>query len=240
MATAAHVLADLHPDDIPADAARRLLVTAPLVLGSRHRTGAYARRLAGAWTRRPSDQLVDALDSALILLADHELATSTLAVRIAASVRTSAYAGLAAGLATVDGVLHGSAAAEVSRFLAACEAAEPTVVIAQLRANRTPIPGFGHKVYRGIDPRYALLAEHVRRLDPREADLLDAVVAEAGRTITHQPNVDLALGALIRAARLEPDTPIFAVARIVGWAAHFAEELGERPLRFRGVATPAS
>ncbi|HSP27130.1 MAG TPA: citrate synthase [Ilumatobacteraceae bacterium] len=238
MATAAHVLAALHADDIPSDAARRLLVAVPAVLGSTHRTGPYARRLAGAWKRRPSEQLVAALDSALILLADHELATSTLAVRIGASVRTSAYAGFAAGLATIDGLLHGSASAEVSRFLAACSASEPSAVIAQLRASRAPIPGFGHKVYRGVDPRYGLLADHVRRLDPSEADLLDAVVAEAGRAIAHQPNVDLALGALTRAAHLGADTPIFAVARIAGWAAHFAEELDERPLRFRGVATP--
>lgn len=240
LAAAAHVLAFLHADDVPADAARRLLVAAPVVLGSTHRTGPYARRLAGAWKRRPSEQFVAALDTALILLADHELATSTLAVRIAASVRTSASAGFAAGLATIEGLLHGSASAEVSRFLAACSVSEPSVVIARLRANRAPIPGFGHKVYRGVDPRYGLLADHVRRLDPSEADLLDAVVAEAGRMIAHQPNIDLALGALTRAADIAAHSPIFAVARIAGWAAHFAEELDERPLRFRGVATPSS
>jgi citrate synthase len=240
MATAAQVLAELHGDDLPADAARRLLVAVPTVLGSTRRTGRYARRLAGAWTPRPSEQLVAALDATLVLLADHELATSTLAVRIAASARTSAYAGFAAGLATIDGLLHGNAAAAASRFLGECSASEPSQVIARLRANRAQIPGFGHKVYRGVDPRYGLLADHVRRLDPSEADLLDAVVAEAGRVIPHQPNVDLALGALIRAARLSAETPIFAVARIAGWAAHFAEELDERPLRFRGVATPVS
>jgi len=239
MATAAHVLGGLHPNDVPAEAARRLLVAVPLVLGSTRRTGPYAHRLVGAWRRRPSAQLVDAIDTALVLLADHELATSTLAVRIAASVRTSAYAGLAAGLATIEGVLHGSAAVEVSRFLAACSESEPAVVVARFRANRAPVPGFGHKVYRGVDPRFPLLADHVRCLDPTEADLLDAVVGEAGRVIAQQPNVDLALGALTRAAGLEAETPIFAVARIAGWAAHFTEELQERPLRFRGVATPA-
>jgi citrate synthase len=240
LGTAAHVLAALHPADTPQDAARRLLIAAPVALGSAQRTGAYARRLAGAWKRRPSTQLVAALDAALVLLADHELATSTLAVRIAASVRTSAYAGFAAGLATMDGLLHGSACAAASRLLADCSASEPATAIAHLRANRHPIPGFGHKIYRGTDPRFEPLAEHVRRLDPSEANLLDAVVAEAGRVIAHQPNVDLALGAFIRAARLPANAPIFAVARIAGWGAHFAEELNERPLRFRGVATRAS
>jgi citrate synthase len=239
LAAAAHVLASLHPGDAPADAARRLLVAVPAVLGSNRRSGRYARRLAAAWKRRPSEELVAAVDTALILLADHELATSTLAVRIAASVRSSAGAGFVAGLATVDGRLHGSASAEASRFLADCAASEPRAVIGRLRTAREPIPGFGHKVYRGVDPRFWPLVDHIRRLDPSEADLLDAVVAEAGRLVTHQPNVDLAIGALVRAARLPPDTPLFAVARIAGWAAHFAEELDERPVRFRGVAAPA-
>lgn len=237
IATASHVLASCHPDDRPADAARRLLVAAPTTLGAARTTGRLAARLASAWRRRPSVELVDAVDTALALLADHELATSTLAVRIAASVRTSPYAAFASGLATIEGRLHGSAAVEVSRFLAACSETEPSAVLARHRAQRQPVPGFGHKVYRGVDPRYPLLREHVRRLDPAEADLLDVVVAEAGRTMAHQPNVDLALGALTRAGGLDPDVPIFAVARIAGWAAHFAEETQERPLRFRGVAS---
>ena len=240
LATAAHVLSALHPDDGSAAAARRLLVATPVVLGSSRHTGRFAARLAGAWRRRPSAELIDAIDAALVVLADHELATSTLAVRISASVRTSPYAGFAAGLASIEGRLHGSAAAEVSRFLATCAESEPSAVLAQHRAERRQVPGFGHKVYRGRDPRFPLVMDHVSRLDPNEADLVDAVMVEAGRTMPHQPNVDLALGALTRAARLEPDTPIFAAARIAGWAAHFAEELDERPLRFRGVATPAS
>ncbi len=239
IATAAHVLAARHHDDRAADAARRLLVAAPVVLGATRSTGRFAARLASAWRRRPSPELVHAVDAALALLADHELATSTLAVRIAASVRTSPYTAFAAGLATIEGRMHGSAAVEVSRFLAACAETGPSSVLAQHRSQRRPVPGFGHKVYRGVDPRYPLLSGHVRRLDPDEADLLDAVVAEAGRTMPQQPNVDLALGAFTRAAGLEPDVPVFAVARIAGWAAHFAEELDERPLRFRGVATPA-
>lgn len=238
IATAAQVLAALHPDDQPDTAARRLLVATPFVLGSTRRTGHYALRLAATWRRRPTSELTDAIDATLVLLADHELATSTLAVRIAASVRTSPYAAFAAGMASIDGPLHGSAAVEVSRFLAECAELDPSSALARRRTERRAVPGFGHKVYRGVDPRFTLLAEHVRRLDPGEADLLAALVAEAGRTMPHQPNVDLALGALTRAAGLDPDVPIFAVARIAGWAAHFAEELQERPLRFRGVATP--
>ena len=246
MATAAQVLAQLHDDGAPSPraepspvgAARRLLIAAPLVLGSTRRTGRFAERLAAAWRRRPSPELVDAIDTALVLLADHELATSTLAVRIAASVRTSPSVAFAAGLTTLEGALHGSASAEAHRFLDDCINSEPSLLMEQLRAQRRPIPGFGHKVYRGVDPRFAPLLDQVRRLDPAGAELVDGVITEAGRIMAHQPNVDLALGALTRAAGFEPDTPIFAVARIAGWAAHYDEECAERPVRFRGVATP--
>ena len=57
--------------------------------------------------------------------------------------------------------------------------------------------------------------------------------------MSHQPNVDLALGALTWAAGLGSNTPIFAIARIAGWGAHYAEEIAEPPVRFHGVATPA-
>ena len=238
LAIAAHVLGATHPDDSPADASRRLLLATPAVLGSTRRTGRFADRVTRAWRARPTPELVDAVDAALILLADHELATSTLAVRIAASVRTSPYVAFAAGLASMEGTLHGSASAEVHRFLIDCAELDPATVIAGRRARRGPIPGFGHKVYRTVDPRFGPLLEQVRRLDPAGAMLVDAVVAEAGRVLPHPPNVDLALGALTWATGLDPATPIFAVARIAGWGAHYGEELNERPVRFRGVATP--
>ena len=238
IATASHVLADLHPDDSAGDAARRLLLAVPVVLGSHRRTGRYAQRVAAAWCARATSELVDAIDMALVLLADHELATSTLAVRIAASVRASPYVAFTAGLACMDGALHGAASAEANRFLAACGHDDPATVIARLRLDRQPVPGFGHKVYRGVDPRFTPLLDCVRLLDPDTAALVDAVVTEAGRVMSPLPNVDLALGALTMAAGLSPNTPIFAIARIAGWGAHYEEEVAEAPVRFRGVATP--
>lgn len=240
LAITAHILDARHRHDDPATAARRLLLVTPAVFGSRRRTGSYALRLASSWRSRPTPELVAAVDTALALLADHELATSTLAVRIAASVRTSPYAAFAAGLAAVEGSLHGSASADVHRLLDRCTAQGPAVVIAEVRSARQLVPGFGHQVYRGVDPRFGPLMEALGPLDPDGAvrELLDDLVGEVGRTLPHQPNIDLALGALTFIAGLEPETPIFAVARIAGWAAHYAEEVDERPLRFRGVARP--
>jgi citrate synthase len=238
LAVAAHVLDAMHRDDGAGAAARRLLVVTPAVLGSRRRTGNFALRLTSAWIPRPSPVVVAAVDTALALLADHELATSTLAVRVAASTRTSPYASIAAGLASIEGVLHGSASASVHRFLERCADQGPADVVAATRAARQMIPGFGHKVYRGVDPRFDPLMDAIRPMDSGSLALVDALVEEVGRQLPHQPNVDLALGALTWIGGLDPDTPLFAVARIAGWAAHYDEELAEAPLRFRGVARP--
>lgn len=225
-------------DPGPADAGRRLLALTPSVLGG-PRTGPMAARLARAWTRRPDDALVAAIDRALVLLADHELATSTLAVRVAASVRTDPMSAVAAGLATVRGPLHGAAGRAAAELLAeAAEVGADAAIRRHLAAGRR-LPGFGHSVYRSGDPRFEPVLDAVRSLpDPSgRAAIVDSVVAAAGRVIGHLPNVDLGLGALVHVAELPPDCPLFAVARIAGWVAHHTEELGERPVRFRGLAT---
>ena len=240
IAIAAHTLDTRHRHDDAAHAARRLLLVTPALFGSRRRTGSYAHRLTAAWRTRPTPTLVAAVDTALALLADHELATSTLAVRIAASARTTPYAAIAAGLASIEGVLHGSASAAAHRLLDRCAEQGPTSVVADLRSSRQLVPGFGHKVYRGIDPRFGPLMDAIGPIDPDGSALalVDEVVKEVGRTLPHQPNVDLALGALTWVAGFDPETPIFAVARIAGWGAHYDEELDEPPLRFRGIARP--
>jgi len=240
LAIAAHTLDARHHHDDAATAARRLLLVTPALFGSRRRTGSYAQQLTGAWKNRPNPALVTAIDTALGLLADHELATSTLAVRLAASARTTPCAAFAAGLASMEGELHGSASAAAHTLLDRCATTDPAAVVAERRARRQLIPGFGHKVYRGVDPRFGPLMEAIGPLDPDGVAIgvIDDVVREVGRTLPHQPNIDLALGALTWIAGLGADTPIFAVARIAGWAAHYTEELDEPPLRFRGVARP--
>ncbi len=235
---AALLLEHEHHDDEPAAAARRLLLQSPALLGPARRSGPFAGRVASALVRRPDTAMTTAVDRALSLLADHELATSTLAVRIAASVRTTPYAAFAAGLSTLEGALHGSASSLAHRFLADCIATSPVDAIAKWRTTWHFVPGFGHKVYRGVDPRFAPMMEVIRPLD-RSGDhvaVVDDVIAEVGRILPQQPNVDLALGAFTWITGLDADTPLFAIARIAGWAAHFAEEAAERPMRFRGVA----
>ncbi len=173
-------------------------------------------------------------------MADHELATSTLAVRVACSVRTTSCASIATGLSVVSGELHGSAAASVHALLCDALASDPAAAVQAWRRTGRRLPGFGHSIYRNGDPRLAPLLDAVDQLaDPDEhRTIVDAVLAEAGLVVGKHPNVDYGLGALAFVAGLPADAPLFAVARIAGWAAHDLEERSERPVRFRGLARP--
>ena len=225
------------PDD-PVAAADRLLGTIPGAFGgSTSPDRPYTDRLVRAWVPHPSVELVRAVNAALVLLADHELATSTLAVRVAASVRSSPAAAFVAGLATMDGAVHGSASHHAHRLLADCRREGPDRVLDRLRTDRRRVPGFGHSIYRGRDPRFGLLLDRVQSLpDPRgRLGTVTDLISVAGRFIAQPPNVDLALGSLTYVAGLPPDCPLFAIARIAGWVAHYREELDERPL-FPGLS----
>lgn len=219
-----------------ADAARALLSIAPTVLGG-PRGGSTAARVTKAYVRRPAPELVAAIDGALVLLADHELATSTLAVRVACSVRTRAFSALGAGLAAVGGPLHSGASAETAELIARAESDGASATVASYLDAGRMLPGFGHSVYRRGDPRFAPLLDAIRAVPGAgpTTDAVDGVVAEAGRRLAHLPNVDLALGALLHAGGLPHTAPLFAVARIAGWGAHYDEEAAERPVRFRGL-----
>lgn len=221
-----------------ATCARRLLAIAPTVLGGPRR-GSTAARLARAWSSRGDEQLAAAIDRALVLLADHELATSTLAVRVAASARTDAPSALATGLHVAGGALHGAAATGVVGLFERAHAIGAESAVGEVLSRGERLAGFGHSVYRRGDPRLDPLLDAVRAVaDPRgRIRVVDEVLVAVGTQVAQPANVDFALGALLFVAGLPRDAPIFAVARVAGWAAHYAEELGERPVRFRGLAT---
>jgi citrate synthase len=189
--------------------------------GHRDDDATVARRLWRRWSPlSPTSARVRALDIALVLLAEHELALSTLSVRVAASARATPASCLLAGLSTLSGSLHGGAARTAHDKLAA---REPVV------------SGFGHPVHRHGDPRVTPLLEAVYEI---ATDDDRAVIENARRAAPRPLNADFALGALTYAARMpaEAATAIFAIARVAGWIAHAAEEYDEPPLRFRGRA----
>jgi citrate synthase len=162
-----------------------------------------------------------------------------MAVRVAASTRADIYDALLAGLATLSGPLHGGDSQQAFGLLATAERDGAARALNEFLRQHRRLPGFGHMVYRDGDPRVVPLLALVEPLlsAPREA-LLREVMAIALDQQVPQPNVDLALAALSWGTGMPVDAgaTIFSVARIAGWAAHYLEELSERPLRYRARA----
>jgi citrate synthase len=241
-ATADPLRFDLSPDAV-LGAARTLIptmVAALPPLRHTHRDAVpLAERLWGRLTgRTPDEASLRVLDTALGLLVDHDLAVSTLAVRVAASARAHPYAAVSAGLGALEGPLHGAASGLAHRLLLDVlhRGTAAPVVADELRTGRR-VPGLGHRLYPGEDPRaralFALL-EDVPAAAPALAAARDVVATTARHTPLHA-NVDLALAVLTVACGMEATAgeTVFAVARTAGWIAHILEEYEERPLRMR-------
>lgn len=172
----------------------------------------------------------EVLDAALILLADHGLAVSTVAARVAASARANLYAVISAGLGALDGQYHGAAPTLAYEFLRRAQDDPVQALSDQLRSGE-PLPGFGHKIYQQHDPRAEVLLELMK-----DEPIVATVNAIAERTSTF-PNSDLALAAMMHAYDFRPDAgdAIFALARMIGWTAHALEEYAAPALRFRAM-----
>ncbi|WP_232794063.1 MULTISPECIES: citrate synthase [Pseudofrankia] len=187
---------------------------------------------------------VACLDRALVLLADHGLAASTMAARVAASARANPYAVVSAGLGALDGPLHGAASGLAHRMLTDVLASGNAIgVVSDHLRSGLPIPGLGARQYPGGDPRARALLESARRLPGADEILsaVDAVVRAAAGSGEAHANIDLALAAftLLAGMPTEAGEVIFAVARTAGWIAHALEEYREPALRLRprGVYT---
>jgi citrate synthase len=199
------------------------------------------------WSRlrggRASPALRRALSAALVLLADHELAASTLAARAAASVRADPYAVVATGMGALGGALHGGASLGAEALLAAAAGPDDVPrVVGELLRRGERVPGFGHFVYRTGDPRAVLLLDLVRHAAPKSGQLAvaEAVLAEVRRKSLPEPNIDFAIATLARVAGMIRGSgeAVFAVARTAGWIAHALEAYaGPGPLRPRAVYT---
>jgi citrate synthase len=206
--------------------------------GVAHR-GTIAGRL---WARlasvRPRPELVAVLNAALVLMIDHELAASTFAARIAASVRADPYAVVGAGLGPMSGPLHGRASRAARQMLeSARQPGGALAATAEVLRTQGRFPGFGHMIYADGDPRARALLDLLRRAEggSRAMSVVDEVLAAAQRRVPIQPNVDFAVAALGMAAGMpeESGEVVFTVARMAGWLAHAIEEYDEAPVRFR-------
>jgi len=198
---------------------------------------------AGLTERPPPKGAVAAVNGALVLVADHELAPSALAARVAASTRADPYAVVGAGLGVVSGPLHGGASGRLRSALDSVALGVPVPeVVGALVGGRAGVAGFGHRLYRDGDPRSVALFELLRSAAvPRRRwapvdQLIDLVRSRTGL----EPNVDAGLAALGFLFDLPADTGsvLFVVGRSAGWLGHAIEEYAEPPLRFRPRAVP--
>ena len=178
-------------------------------------------RFAKGW--KQTAKVADLLRTAMVLLVDHELTSSAFAARIAASTGASLPACLLAGLATLSGPLHGDASGRVQALFSEVERLGEEQVVAHYLSTGLPLAGFGHHLYPDGDPRAAAL---LALFEPPK------VIARFIKKVTTltglQPNIDVALAALVAHHRLPADAAfgLFATARSVGLLAHSLEQLG--------------
>jgi citrate synthase len=198
----------------------------------------YLSMLTG---RRPSPAHVRALDSYLVLLADHGMNASTFALRIAVSTQSDLASAATAALATLKGPVHGGAPSKVSDMLDAIGSPDRAEAwIADRLARKEVLFGFGHRAYKTDDPRGVVLHRIAREVAaPDRLQLAEAVEGAALRALrAAKPgarlftNVEYYSAVVLEAVGLPRElfTPTFAVARTAGWTAHALEQAAENRL----------
>jgi citrate synthase len=184
----------------------------------------------------PTSEEAAILDDLLILHAEHGIPASTFACLVAASTLSDLFSSVAAGILALKGPLHGGAS-EAS-YKQALEIGDPARVpewVEEALRSKRKIMGFGHRVYKTYDPRALIVKEIIRRLEDRlsqEGKMLlrvtQALEEYGEKKLANRgiyPNVDLWTPIVYRALGLPEDafTPLFAVSRTAGWAAHILE-----------------
>ncbi len=182
--------------------------------------------------KKPTELAARTMDVALILHADHEFNASTFAARVTAATLSDLHSAVTSAVGTLKGPLHGGANEQVMRMVDEIKSPERAEAwVRRALADKARIMGFGHRVYRVEDPR----AKHLRRLatelgqqtgDPHDVEILNTVARVVTAEKHIYPNVDLYSGAAYALLGISKDqfTPIFAISRIAGWAAHILEQ----------------
>ncbi|MDG7005439.1 MAG: citrate synthase/methylcitrate synthase [Nitrososphaerota archaeon] len=184
--------------------------------------------------RRPDAFESWAFERMLILYLEHDLNASAFTVRVVASTLADVYSACTAGLAALKGPLHGGAnEAAMQMLLAIGSADRARAYVQETLARREKIMGFGHRVYKTVDPRSQLAKRLLRELLEREGKGLDTYrLCEAVENAVWEfkklpSNVDFYAAPLFATLGIpiQTFTPIFASSRVVGWVAHYDEQL---------------
>jgi len=187
----------------------------------------------------PSETATRTLDIALILHADHELNASTFAARVIAATLADIHSAVTGAIGALKGPLHGGANEGVMRLLYAIDkaGADPVEYVKNMLAAKQKISGFGHRVYKTEDPR----ATHLRRMSeqlgrdagvPKWFQMSRAIELYIKADKKLNANVDFYSASTYATLGIDIDlyTPIFALSRIAGWAAHVIEQLDDNRL----------
>ena len=183
----------------------------------------------------PSQEDAEVLDTTFVLYGDHTMNASTFTARIVASTLADMFSAITAAIAALKGPLHGGANEEAMRMLEEIGAPERAeAYVADRLERKEKIMGFGHAVYKTMDPRATILKELSRQTGERHGDTSWFEISEAiERTVADQkglhPNVDFYAASVYHTLGIPTDlmTPIFALARMAGWTAHVREQYAD-------------
>jgi citrate synthase len=205
-----------------------------------------ASELATSWCRRPQ-RAERVLNAVLILALDHEINVSSFTARVVASAGSNLYEVVNAAMCAFSGSRHGRTSERAEQFMRELEDVESagTLLHARLRAGEE-IPGFGHPLYPGGDPRAKLILQLLAEDFPAEFAKIQRKISESERALHQSANLDLAVAVVSKVLGLPVRSGfhLFALGRTVGWIAHAVEQhqSGEfiRPrARYTGVMPEA-
>jgi citrate synthase len=188
---------------------------------------------------RPSDTAIRALDTSLILTADHEWNASTFAARVTAATLSDMHSAVTSGIGALKGPLHGGANEAVMKLLETIDerGADPVEYVKGMIAQKIKIPGFGHRVYTTEDPRATHLRQMSRDLGyssgkPKWYDDSKAIEEYINAEKKLNANVDFYSASVYHMLGIDVDlfTPLFVMSRMAGWTAHVMEQLSDNRL----------
>ncbi len=187
----------------------------------------------------PGEAAERIFDVCLVLHADHGLNASTFTSRVIGSTLSDMYSAIPGAIGALKGPLHGGANREVMRMLLEIDeqGADPAEYVKERLAQGERVMGFGHRVYKTMDPRAAILRDLVKELSEEAGEMkwyeysmaiLDTMRDEKGI----DPNVDFFSASTYYQLGLDPDlfTPIFALSRTAGWTSHLLEQWADNRL----------
>jgi citrate synthase len=185
-----------------------------------------ASELATCWCQRP-ERAERVLNAVLVLTLDHEINVSSFTARVVASAGSNLYEVVNAAMCAFSGSRHGRTSERAEQFIGELEEAESVgaLIHARLRAGEE-IPGFGHPLYPGGDPRARLILQLLAEDFPAEFAKIQAKINASERAVHQSANLDLAVATVSKILRLPVHSGfhLFALGRSVGWIAHAVEQ----------------